>query len=128
MDNKILTINPADVSQLKTDNVRYDKLFIIKAVISCTIIIVSFLNTWFGFVMPSGNIECYQDLTFEYTKNINSYLTNNPIAYKILLIFASFCVDVTVVSMLAFWVFYGKSWRILISCFIFYGFRALLQV
>jgi hypothetical protein len=109
MDNKILTINPADVSQLKTENIRYDKLFIIKAVISCSIIIFSFLNTWFGFVMPSGDIECYKDLTF-------------------LLIFASFCVDVTVVSMLAFWVFYGKSWRILISCFIFYGFRALLQV
>jgi hypothetical protein len=86
------------------------------------------LNTFYGFALPHGNVECLLDKSFEYTADFNKYLHNNLFVRNIIIAVSSFCVDFVILYMGIYWSLYGKSWRLLMVLFCFYTFRGLVQV
>jgi hypothetical protein len=105
-----------------------DMYTFIRGSLITVILTVVMLNSIYGFALPQGNVECILDKSFIYTEGINTYLKHNSYARHLLLIISSLFVDVIITVSFFTWVFYGKSWRLLISLLVFYTFRSLVQV
>jgi len=91
------------------------------------IVIIS-LNSIYGIFLSHGDVECILDMSFEKTKGINTFFTNNVNYKNYLLIFSSLCVDINLIVMAVLWVVKGKSWRCMLALLMFYGSRAFCQV
>ena len=110
-------------NQLRTNYFTY-----MRGTLITTILVLLILNSHFGYFLPNGNINCINDKTFELTTSINTFLKDNPYYRNALLIASSLCMDILIVSILALWFLYGRSWRLLVALFTFYSFRSIVQV
>lgn len=107
-----------------------EKITIRTMIRGCMIVVLLtcvFLNCIYGFGLPSNEIGCLEDVSHEYTANINLFLQNNKNVTNAITIFSSLCIDIIMLSVCIQWVIKGRSWRLLICLFIFYSFRAVVQ-
>ena len=94
-------------------------------VVGMTLII---LNSFYGFFLPHGNVKCFEDSLLNSTKFLNDFFKNNILYRNILLIFASFCIDLSTIYISAHWAIYAKSWRFIVALGLFYSLRSAVQV
>jgi hypothetical protein len=86
------------------------------------------MNTFYGFALPHGNVNCLQDSLFDVTSDINSYLSKHSFMLHFLIAFSSICVDFVIIYMAIYWSLCSDSWRLIASLFAFYSFRGFVQV
>jgi hypothetical protein len=110
------------------DKFNCNRWTIIRSVFVIISLTVVALNTFYGFVLPHGNVECFLDRAFEFTSGINDYFSKNNAALHILLAISSFFVDLVVLYTAFYWCLYGKSWRLILSLSCFYALRSCIQV
>jgi len=82
------------------------------------------------FSVPDNEVACIQDKAFQVFENVTRFLIATPGNEHwrdFFQIFASGLIDSVFLSVLIYWVIYGKSSRLVVSQAIFYGTRALLQ-
>ncbi len=91
-------------------------------------LIVVFLNTLFGFVLPSGNIDCVVDYTHKGTSSINQSLIDNPGLRKALMIISALALDVLFLIKIGYFIFKSKTWRLIVSIIAFFLIRSIAQV
>jgi hypothetical protein len=105
-----------------------NKFFWIRMALMVSTLIFLFINTLYGFVLPSTTITCIRDLSFELTDGVNKYLNENKTALYVLLISSSICIDLITLIFFTNFICYANSWRIFIAGGTFYGVRAFIQV
>lgn len=100
--------------------------------IRCTLVLVGlivvFLNTLFGFALPSGKIDCVVDYTHEGTAGINQTLIDNPALRKALMIISALILDILFLTKIGFFIFKSRSWRLIVSIILFFAIRSIAQV
>lgn len=101
---------------------------IIRSTIVTVGLIVVFLNTLFGFVLPSGNIDCVIDYTHTGTSGINEALIKNDSLRRGLMITSALFLDILFLTKIGFFIFKSRTWRLIVSIIIFYLVRSLAQV
>jgi hypothetical protein len=106
----------------------FDTFFMIRCFTVLLGITLISLNTIYGFVLPNNNIECIMDKLHDLTSNFNKFFHENIQARHFLIIISSLCVDTISIIASINWACYGKSWRIVTTLVLFYGFRAIIQV
>lgn len=73
-------------------------------------------------------IYCFYDkFLLEYIQEITVYLSQHLMIRDLLLTTGSNCLDVLMVGYLIHYVRFGRSWKPILSIFMFYGFRAIFQ-
>ena len=70
--------------------------------------------------------ECLRDYTFIWTDNINQYLSQNRDVTDRYIIFCSFMMDFMLLNFFGWWMFYWKSFRIIITYLLFFGIRGII--
>lgn len=85
------------------------------------------LNTFIGFALPSDDVDCLKDYFFIITANVNKYFDTHPKGRAALLIISSLGIDLMVFICFFHWAIYSTSWRLIMSLFSFYTFRAAIQ-
>lgn len=113
--------------EASSNEINYDKYFLIRTSLIVVGLVVVVLNTFYGFILPHGNVECLQDMGFEATAGINKYLAENQTPRHLLIALSSLCVDFVIIYMSVSWICYGRSWRVLFSLGFFYMFRGFVQ-
>ena len=108
--------------------INFNLLFFIRIFLIIFALSLVTLNTVYGFALPQGNLECFEDKLHIFTSDLNSFFLTHISSRNVLLIFSSLCVDISIVTMGVLWLLYGKSWRILVSMVFFYVLRAIVQV
>jgi hypothetical protein len=106
----------------------FDTFFMIRWFTVLAGITLISLNTIYGFVLPNNNINCIMDKIHDLTYDFNKFFNENVEARHALIIISSLCVDIISLFTSFNWACNGKSWRIIISIILFYGFRAFIQV
>jgi len=82
------------------------------------------------FSVPSNEVACVQDKLFELLEPITRWLIATPgnegwrNAFQIL---DSALIDIVFLGTLGYWIFYGKSSRLIVVYALFYGIRAVIQ-
>jgi hypothetical protein len=75
-----------------------------------------------------SNIECLYDYGIIATEKISAaFLHYRPIRDGFIIV-SSLYIDAILISIMIYWSLYGKSWRLIMTVFKFYSFRAFLQV
>jgi len=100
---------------------------VVRGVIVSVLLILIIMNTAYGFVMKNNEVTCFNDMSFENTKELNQYFAKNKIFLHLLLIVSSFCVDLNLILMGLHWILFGKSIRLFIILFLFYFARNVCQ-
>jgi len=80
--------------------------------------------------VPDNEVKCVRDKAFELLQGITKYLIAERGHEKFrdaLQILGSGFIDIVFLLTLGYWVFYGKSSRIVLTFLIFYGTRAIIQ-
>jgi len=80
--------------------------------------------------VPSNEIACVEDKTFNVLENITRWLIATPGNEgwrNALQIIGSALIDIVFLITLGYWVIYGRSSRLIITLAIFYGVRAVVQ-
>jgi hypothetical protein len=80
--------------------------------------------------VPNNEVACVRDKLFELLEGWTKYLIATPGHEKLrdaLMIVGSGFIDIIFVLTLGYWVFHGKSSRMIIAFLIFYGTRAIIQ-
>ncbi len=72
--------------------------------------------------------ECLRDYTFIWTDSINQYLAANRDVTDRYIIYCSFMMDFMLLNFFAWWLFYWKSFRMIITYLLFFGIRGVIQV
>ena len=101
---------------------------VVRGVIISVLLILIIMNTTYGFVMKNNEVTCFNDMSFEKTKELNQYFDKNKKFLHLLLIVSSFCVDLNLIFMALHWILFGKSIRLFIILFLFYFARNMCQV
>jgi hypothetical protein len=109
------------------DSVQFDSWFWVRATFVFFALGFVIANAVYGFVMPNSHVDCMLDKFFEITSGINKYLQDNVTPRHVIIAISSLCVDFVIVYMSLHWVIWGKSWRLVVSLFSFYMFRAAVQ-
>jgi hypothetical protein len=86
-----------------------------------------FLNCMYGFGLQDAEVVCLEDKTHILTDSLNKYLHENPLVSDYMTIISSLFIDIMMISICLYWVFYSESWRFLFSLFVFYILRAVTQ-
>lgn len=86
-----------------------------------------FLNALYGFLFSKTSIDCIVDKTFIFTDDLNLFFSQHIGLRHSLLIFSSMCIDLALLSSCIMWIFFGRSWRLIFSLFVFYISRFLVQ-
>jgi hypothetical protein len=68
------------------------------------------------------------DLTFNWTKDMNDFLRNNRDIKKRLIIYASTLMDAMFIAFFCLFFLYWKSYRIIFSLMVFFSIRGIVQV
>lgn len=68
------------------------------------------------------------DSTFVSTSTVNSFFKVRPFLKEKYIIFASFLMDVMIVTFMTMFYHYWKSYRIVFAYILFFGTRVVLQV
>lgn len=100
---------------------------ITKWIIFITIIVATVINTYNGFALPHGEVECFEDYLFNETKALYKFLLINKYLRNTLLITSSLGIDLIVFTGFLYWVWFSDSWRLIISLALFYSFRGINQ-
>ena len=119
--------NPTSILE-ENEILTFDTFFMVRCFIILVAITFISLNTVYGFALPGNNIDCMMDKIHDLTDGINKFFQKNVQARHALIIISSLFVDFLALFTSTHWACYGKSWRIIISLVLFYGFRALIQV
>lgn len=85
------------------------------------------IHSFISFRPPITNNSCVYDLGFRIFSSITSYFTKNIDVKNGFIIVSSLLMDILIISSLVTWFFYSESWHFIISAFLFYGTRALIQ-
>ena len=75
-----------------------------------------------------GENECIRDLTFIATDSINNFLIRNTDIKNLYIIYASFLMDLMILGYISLFIFYWKTYRLMIAYIIFFGIRTFVQV
>lgn len=86
------------------------------------------VNTVYGFTNPLTESDCVSDLFFSKTEFINAFLSDKASLKRYVLITTSLMIDGMILSTMAHWSFYGKSFRFFFSFVIFYVFHMIVRV
>lgn len=90
------------------------------------IFMIAFMNNYKTLFIE--NVICINDAFFNGFSGINNSLTYDVSAKNAILIIGGLLVDLSILATSVYYTLYGKSWRFLISTFLFYGVRALFQL
>lgn len=85
------------------------------------------VNSILGFFFKPHEVECYKDLFFDITRNLNKYIANNLVIRDVCLIISSALIDIATIVFSAFWIKTSKTWRPVIAITLFLGFRVFVQ-
>lgn len=85
-------------------------------------------NTVYGLANPITETDCVSDLLFSITEPINTFLSEKALLKRYVLITTSLMIDGMVLTTMAHWSFYGKSFRFFFSFVIFYVFHMIVRV
>ena len=72
--------------------------------------------------------QCLVDQTFVFTEPINQFLRNHIDFKNKYIIYASFLMDMMIITFVALFYLYWKSYRIVIAYVLFFGLRTFVQV
>lgn len=122
------TNNCTNEIQSSDEVLNFDTFFMIRCVLVAIAITLLSLNAIFGFLMPHYNINSIEDKAHIAFGGINEYFLSHNVARHALIITSSIFVDFISIATMVHWICYGKSWRLLVSLVLFYGFRSLVQV
>jgi len=100
---------------------------ITKIIIIALSVGITMYNAVTGVILPSDEVGCIEDKTFEATAGINKYLTENDTARSLLIAFSSMLIDILMVSLFTRFMFFSKRWNIAISLLTFYILRSLVM-
>lgn len=100
----------------------------VRSVIVFISLVVVFLNTLFGFVLPQEKVECVIDYSHEKTSGINKALNDNETLRNALMITSALLMDVLFLSKIGFFILNSKTWRLIVSIIVFYLVRSIAQV
>jgi len=120
--------NQEIVQHVDQDANVYDKCTLIKGILLTVSILVMAINAMYGILISDSNVSCIYDWSFEVSKNLNKFFADNKSYRHALLITSSVLLDVNLLIMSYLWIFKGKSWRLMITIYAFYGIRAFFQV
>jgi hypothetical protein len=109
-------------------NSHFNVFTFIKAFIITAGLILLYINTYTGIFLVNTNPNPFFDKSFNVTAGLNKYLTENPEKKYVLIASSSFLIDFIVLYSSIWWILFGKSWRLLGSLGVFYGFRSVIQV
>jgi hypothetical protein len=109
------------------DEIIFDKYFFARALLVIIGLSIVILNTVYGFVLPHGDVACLQDTLFEITSGFNNYLKDHSSTRHLIIAISSFCEDFIILYISIHWVFYAKSWRLIVAILSFYIFRGGVQ-
>merc|ERR1711964_546865 len=73
------------------------------------------------------NPDCIQDLVFDLTAGINSFLAENKLHRDILLIVAGLFMDIMLYTLFCTFIVYHKNWRLAMIFMAFFGLRSGFQ-
>lgn len=91
-------------------------------------LIVVFLNTLFGFVLPTGDIKCVIDYTHEGTSSINKTLLENASLRNGLMITSALILDILFLTKICYFIFKSKTWRLIVCFACFFLIRSFAQI
>lgn len=91
-------------------------------------LIVVFLNTLFGFVLPSGDIKCVIDYTHEGTASVNKSLLENASLRNGLMITSALILDILFLTKICYFIFKSKTWRLIVCFACFFLIRSFAQI
>lgn len=115
-----------------TNETQWNRRRVIVTIIRSSLVfvglIVVFLNTLFGFVLPSGNIDCVVDYTHIGTSSINKTLIDNPALRKGLMIISALALDILFLIKIGHFILKSKTWRLIVSIIAFFLIRSIAQV
>jgi len=86
------------------------------------------LNSIFGYALPSTNVECIVDYTWNFTTSINNYFNDNTESRNLLLIFSNLIIDIILICLGILWILKGTSFRVFIALGSFYIFKFFIQL
>ena len=102
------------------------KLIVVILIFLCWII-DRIINLFLKIDDPRKNdhkYPCFRDyIQTDIFKSLTIFFSQNLVYRDILLIFSSYTLDVALLSFFAIFIFYGKSWRPVVTMGLFYGFR-----
>jgi hypothetical protein len=132
MRNNENQINLDNQNNNQSQSPPWSRRRIIVTVVRSTLVfvglIIVFLNTLFGFVLPSGDIDCVVDYTHKGTSSINQSLQDNPGLRKALMIISALALDVLFLIKIGYFIFKSKTWRLIVSIIAFFLIRSIAQV
>jgi hypothetical protein len=109
--------------------IRCDRGLLYKVVFVVILITFLIINGMYAIMLPKNdNINCYDDKIFNLLESFNNFLHNHKGYRNALLIASSVCIDLVTVSVTLYWLFFTKSWRMISTILMFYGFRAVIQL
>jgi hypothetical protein len=91
-------------------------------------LIVVFLNTLFGFVLPTGDIKCVIDYTHEGTSSVNKTLLENASLRNGLMITSALILDILFLTKICYFIFKSKTWRLIVCFACFFLIRSFAQI
>ena len=91
-------------------------------------LVVVFLNTIFGFVLPSGNVDCVIDYTHKGTSSVNQALIDNVALRKALMILSALFLDIIFLTKIGYFIFRSRTWRLIVAIVLFFLVRSIAQV
>jgi hypothetical protein len=130
--NQEIIINQPEQPNQQLESVNNDFVFnnwmLIRGSLLFAFITIIALNSIFGMFLSHGDVPCIYDMSFDKTKGLNQFFANNIKFKNALLIISSLCLDINLLIMSAYWTVKGKSWRIILTLFLFYLTRGICQV
>ena len=87
-----------------------------------------FLNTLYGFVLPSGKVDCVIDYTHEHTSNINKSLNENQSLRNGLMITSGLLMDFLFLTKVGLFIHKSRFWRLIVCIALFFVVRSFAQV
>ena len=78
--------------------------------------------------LVADHVKCIRDTSFEFTQGLNNYFAMNPSVKHGYTIFCGLLMDTMVLFLLFRFAFYGKTWRLIATLFVFYLVRLIIQV
>jgi len=85
------------------------------------------LNSAHNFIHKDEGVSCFEDVTQNWLLPLTKYFKNHESPRNSMIILSSTLVDICMTSLYLFWLFYGKSLRLLYTIAPFYIIRGLTQ-
>ena len=87
-----------------------------------------FLNTLYGFVLPTVKVDCVIDYTHDHTSNINKSLNYNKSLRNGLIITSGILMNFLFLTKVGLFIHKSRFWRLIVCIALFFVVRSFAQV